>query len=316
MLLCHTVCVAALYSGAGLSGKVALVTGASRGIGRGVVEGLVEAGATVYFTARSISSSMSTEMCLGGSIEEVETFCKGLGTDGEAIGVQCDHSKDKEVTKVLDLIRKKENRLDILVNNAFAVPKRPDGVEDKDLLFRNFWEQPGWFYDSFMDVGLRSHYITSVEAAPLLMETAAREKEEKKNSGGPLIAHISSFGGVSYSFNVAYGAGKAAVDRLAKDMNIELEPRGVNCISVWPGVVRTERMMDMLDSGEWVKKTGLATPPSFIETPRLTGRVIARIYEDRERAMAKRRGKVAVVAEVARDLGIEDVDGVMKPSIR
>ena len=127
---------------------------------------------------------------------------------------------------------------------------------------------------------------------------------------------ISSFGGVSYSFNVAYGAGKAAVDRLAKDMNIELSPRGVNTVSLWPGVVRTERMESILDTGRWKEKTGLATINEFVESPTLTGRVLAQLYNDPNNEMRSRSGQVIVVAEEAKKMGITDIDGLIKPSIR
>lgn len=105
-----------------------------------------------------------------------------------------------------------------------------------------------------MNVGLRSHYVATVSAFPLLKKAALKGKKK------PVIIHISSFGGVSYSFNVAYGVGKAAVDRMSADMHIELKSEGIACLSLYPGVVRTERMVSMLDTGEWEARTGLATP--------------------------------------------------------
>lgn len=95
----------------------------------------------------------------------------------------------------------------------------------------------------------------------------------------PLIVHISSFGGASYSFNVAYGVGKAGVDRMARDMNQELSKLGIICLSLYPGVVRTERMAGVLDSGVWREKTGLELPKSFVESPQLTGQVIAALFD-------------------------------------
>ena len=95
----------------------------------------------------------------------------------------------------------------------------------------------------------------------------------------PLIVHISSFGGTSYSFNVAYGVGKAGVDRMARDMNQELSKLGIVCLSLYPAVVRTERMAGVLDSGVWRDKTGLELPKSFVESPQLTGQVIAALYD-------------------------------------
>lgn len=140
----------------------------------------------------------------------------------------------------------------------------------------------------------------------------------KVASGGrnPLIVHISSFGGVSYSFNVAYGVGKAGVDRMAKDMHRELNPFGISCISYYPGVVRTERMTSMLDGGEWTKRTGLACPSSLIETPTFSGRVIAALYAADDSQKVLRSGEVHVGAEVAKMLGVNDVNGKRAPSIR
>ena len=101
-----------------------------------------------------------------------------------------DHRNDSEVCDLFKKIESDHGKLDILVNNAFQVPIRPDEKSDPDLLFRNFWEQPGWFWDSFIDVGLRSHYIASCYAVPVM------NKRTSLNGRMPLIVHISSFGGI------------------------------------------------------------------------------------------------------------------------
>ena len=123
-----------------LYGRVALVTGASRGIGKGIAIELAEAGATVYITGRSRGGN-STDPIFGGTLEETLDEITQFG--GKAIAISCDHSKDEDVENVFKKIEADVGRLDILVNNAFQTPRRPDGIEDKDLLFRNFWEQPG-----------------------------------------------------------------------------------------------------------------------------------------------------------------------------
>ena len=155
----------------------------------------------------------------------------------------------------------------------------------------------------------------------------------------PYIMHISSFGGVSYSFNVAYGAGKAGVDKLAKDMSVELAKEGTNvgCLALYPGIVRTERMEDILSSGQWKNKTGLAVVDACIESPVLTGRVIAALYREAQTSIGLKRrygvstsplymtilcnvyapndsGTVQVVAEAAKEL-VSDVNGNIPPSI-
>jgi len=311
--------------GKALLGRVALVTGASRGIGKGIALGLAEQGCTVIVTGRS-SGGTTTDKDVGGTLENVVDEIRQLGGVGHAL--RCDHRNDTDVAAVFDTIAADHGRLDILVNNAFTVPTRPDGQPDPDLLFRNFWEQPGWFYDALMDVGLRSHYIASVHAVPLLRR--ATDPRPALPPRRPLIAHISSFGGVSYSFNVAYGVGKAGVDKMAKDMAVELRGLGISCVSVYPGVVRTERMRSMLgdeeekpgagDNGEeeeseWQRRTGLAAPRGCVETPRLSGRVLAALYLD-EDLKARRTGDVCVVAELAKAMRVTDVTGLTPPSIR
>lgn len=184
-----------------LSGKVALVTGATRGIGRGIALGLAEAGATVYVTGRS-SGDRVTEAALGGTLESTVEEIHARGGVGHAL--VCDHSDDGQVAEAFRRIEEKEGRLDLLVNNAFQTPVPPNRQADPDLLFRNFWEQPPWFWDALHSVGLRSHYVASFHAFPLL-------RKSKSEGGTPLVVHISSFGGVSYSFNVAYGVAKGAL---------------------------------------------------------------------------------------------------------
>ena len=293
-----------------LRGKVACVTGASRGIGKGVAIGLAEAGATVYITGRSSGNDV-TEKLLGGNLEDVISEIESVGSEG--IMIRCDHKDDDQVRRVFEEIDRRHGRLDILVNNAFQTPSPPDGAEDPYLLFKKFWEQPGWFWDSFMNIGLRSHYMSSHYAFPLLKKTMTNTNES------PLIVHISSFGGVSYSFNVAYGVGKAGVDRMARDMAYELLPHDINCVSLYPGVVQTERMKTVLGSGLWRNKTNLATPMICTETPRLTGRVISTLYSNLLSKQIKREeynGKVGVVAELAKKFGVTDMDGNLPPSIR
>ncbi|KAJ1396684.1 hypothetical protein B484DRAFT_304517, partial [Ochromonadaceae sp. CCMP2298] len=300
----------------------------TRGIGRGIALGLAEQGATVYITGRSLNNSVTTEKELGGSLESVAAEIASLG--GVAVPLQVDHRVDEQVEEVFRRIEREQGRLDILVNNAFQVPSRPDGKEDKGLLFRPFWEQPGWFWDTFMTVGLRSHYVASCYAVPLMQKqaqagAAAATVGAAAGTAGagvgagagrrPLIVHVSSWGGTTYSFNVAYGVGKAGVDRMAADMHIEMAKAGlaINCVSIYPGIVRTERMSDMLDSGEWDERSQLATPKCFVESPQLTGRAIAALYAD----PAVPSGKVVVTAELARKYAILDpLTGITPPSIR
>lgn len=169
-----------------LAGKVCLVTGAARGIGRGIALGLGEQGATVYVTGRTESNLLATA-------EEVQK------RGGKAVAVVCDHNKDDEIQRLFDQIRKDEGKLNVLVNNCFPAAQKLFETSDK-----KFWEKgPGW-WDLVNTAGLRSHYIASQLAVPMMMPEA--------DAGDvALIVTVSSFGGIGkYIFDVAYGVGKSA----------------------------------------------------------------------------------------------------------
>ena len=200
-----------------LTGKVCVVTGASKGIGRGIAVQLGQAGATVYITGRSVDK-------LQECAQEIEK------RGGKAVPVATDHSKDDDVKELFERV-KSENygRLDILVNNAFA------GV---DMIARNtgkeFWhEDPVNQWDCINGVGLRNHFICTPYAARMMVE---------RKDG--LIVNVSSFGGLRYLFNVCYGIGKAAKDRMAADCAHELRKSNVTMISLWPGPVKTEYIQE------------------------------------------------------------------------
>jgi len=264
--------------------------------------GLAEEGATVWVTGRSLDADSSTDPQLGGTLLSLVEEINNLGGVGHA--VQCDHRDDRQVAKVFEQIKNTDARLDLLVNNAFTAPKS----SDPEILYKDFWEQDGSVWDSFNNVGLRSHYTASVAAVPIMRETSGPKR--------PLIVHVSSFGGVSYTFNVAYGVGKAGVDRMARDMAIELKKLKIDCVTIWPGVVRTEKMASLLDGGDFARRTGLYYPKEFVESPRLSGRVVAALFLADEEKRKKRNGNVCVVAEIAKEEGVTDVLGTLPPSIR
>ncbi|MFN6066208.1 MAG: SDR family NAD(P)-dependent oxidoreductase, partial [Pseudanabaena sp.] len=189
-----------------LKGKVALVTGASRGIGKGIAIGLGEAGALVYITGRSVNQTSSTDS-VSGSLLETKSAVEKAG--GICIAVSVDHSDDEQIKSLFEQIDREQNgQLDLLVNNAYG------GV--RSLISSNgkpFWESDISLWDACNQVGLRSHYIASHFAAKMMTQ---------RKQG--LIVTISSWGGLAPIFGVAYGTGKSACDRLAADMAIELKP--------------------------------------------------------------------------------------------
>jgi NAD(P)-dependent dehydrogenase (short-subunit alcohol dehydrogenase family) len=283
-----------------LKNKIALVTGATRGLGKGIAIGLGEAGATVYITGRSWDASEAKDD-VSGSLLETQLAVEKAG--GICIPVQVDHKDDEQVESLFARIeREQQGQLDILVNNAFSGVKVLRESYDK-----SFWENKTYLWDAVNNVGLRSHYVTSMFAARMMTQ---------RRQG--LICTISSWGGMSYLFGAAYGAGKAACDRLAADMAVELNPYNVTSISIWPGIVGTEHISRFAD--EIQTKDTADTPSQGIgdrynwETPLLTGRVIAALASEPE--ILKKTGKVQIVAEIAQKYRLVDEDKQTPLSLR
>lgn len=193
-----------------LSGQVALVTGASRGVGRGVALGLAHAGAKVFATGRRIADA---------------------GLDADITAIPCDHTDDVAVAKVFQQIEETAGRLDILVNVAWGGYERM--VEDGRFTWMMpFWEQPIWRWEAMVTAGVRAAYVASQHAARMMVATRRG-----------LIVHISSWAGKKYGGNTVCGLAKAATDRMASDMAHELTSHGVTVVSLYPGLVRTEAVL-------------------------------------------------------------------------
>ena len=158
-----------------MKGKVAVVTGASRGVGKGIALGLGEAGATVYITGRSTEEKQDVEK-LGGTVFSTAEAVTAIG--GKGIAIQCDHRDDARVEAAFKQIAKESKRIDILVNNAWGgYEKMREGRAF--TYFKPFWEQPFWRWDAMFDAGVRAAYISSALAARMMT---------KKKSG--LIVNI------------------------------------------------------------------------------------------------------------------------------
>ena len=270
--------------------RVAVVTGASRGVGKGIAIALGASGATVYVTGRS--NDEGKRHPLGGTIHETAAAVTEAG--GTGIAVACDHSDDEQVRRLFEQVHEEQQRLDILVNNATSVPRelaKPGPFWDKSLdLLR------------ILDVGQRSHYVASYFAAPLLTRT-----------GGGLVVFTSSYGGRCYMHGPAYGAGKAGVDKMAMDMAVDFLEHDVAANSLWLGFVRTERNEPLFQHPEAMK----GPYGKFLanaESPELIGRVIDALHRDPERM--KRSGEVLIVAELAEAFGIQEADGRQPKSNR
>jgi dehydrogenase/reductase SDR family member 1 len=265
-----------------LSGKVALVTGASRGVGKGVALGLGEAGATVYITGRTEQEG-GAAVPLGGTIHQTAAEVTKLG--GEGIAVRCDHRNDADVQRLFARIAHEHGRLDLLVNNVWGGYEHfNDGTE--------FWKETGFWtvplarWDAMFQAGVRAHYVASALAAPLMLE---------QQSG--LIVNISFSAASKDDAGVAYGVAKAASDRMAACMAYELRPHHVAAVALYPGLVRTEAVLAAGDHFDL----------SNSESPQFIGRAVAALAADPQ--IMRKSGQVLVAATLAREYGFTDIDG-------
>jgi NAD(P)-dependent dehydrogenase (short-subunit alcohol dehydrogenase family) len=270
-----------------LAGKVAVVTGASRGMGKGIALALAEEGATVYATGRTVTAGSHA---LPGTVGETAAECDRRG--GKGIGVQVDHANDDQVAALFEQVRQEEGRLEILVNNALAIPDeltQPGG----------FWEKPISNWEMF-DVGVRAAFVAAWHAARIMVP---------QKSG--LIVAISGYVGVTYTYSTVFGTTKTATDRMAHDMAIELKPHNVASISLWQGFTYTERAQENLKSVAGMASQLNSAAGTSVEFP---GRVIAALASDPE--VMKRTGGTLIAAEIAQEHGITDIDGRVIPSLR
>jgi len=272
-----------------LTGKVVVVTGASRGIGKGIALALGAQGATVYVTGRTIAPGSHP---LPGTVGETAAEITRRGGTGVAVAV--DHANDAQVAALFDQVRHEQGRLDILINNAFSISE--DLTEPGP-----FWAKPlsNW---EMVDVGVRSNFTAAWHAAKIMVP---------RKSG--LIVAISGYVGVTYTYGVVFGTCKSAVDRMARDMAIELQPHNVASLSLWQGLTFTERANRNLAHNPEMKKLTV-TNPLIGCSPEFPGRVIAALAIDPD--IMKRSGGTFITAEVAQDYGIADVDGKIIPSLR
>lgn len=246
-----------------MTGAVAVVAGASRGVGRGVASELARLGATVYATGRTVASAELPE---------------------PVVRVPCDHMDDAAVASVFERVRAEHGKLDVLVNSVWGGYERM--VEDGRFTWSlPFWEQPRWRWSAMMDAGVRALFVTSQEAARLMVP--ARHG---------LIVNVSYWAARKYIGNALYGVSKAATDKLSADMAAELREHAVAVVSLYPGLVRTEAVV----------AAGVFDLESS-ESPEFIGRAVAALFNAPD--LLERSGRVQVAADLASELGFTDVDG-------
>lgn len=268
------------------SDRVAVVTGASRGAGKGIALALGATGATVYVTGRTREEG---EAPLPGTVQATADAVTAAG--GQGIAVHCDHSDEAMVEALFERVRADQGRLDILVNNATSLH---DALTESGP----FWTKPLELTEIW-DVGMRSHYTAAWHAAPLLLA-----------NGEGLVVNTSSFGGRIYMHGPAYGAGKAAVDKMSHDMAFDFRPHNVAVVSVWMGLLLTERTQRVFDA----EPDKYAELKATAETPEYTGLVIDALARDPE--LMDKSGKVWIGAELGAHYGIVDLNGRQPPSHR
>ena len=252
--------------------RVALVTGGTQGVGKGIVEGLAEAGHRVYFTGRDPDR-----------LKRVAAEAAALG--GEVLPRHVDHGSDEQVEALFTEIGE-SHRLDLLVNNVWGGYERM--VENGRFTWAApYWEQPIWRWDAMMVIGVRAALVASQLATKLMRE-----------SSRGLIVNISFWAAQKHLGNILYGMSKAATDKMTADMAAELDFPDINVVSLYPGLVRTEKVMAVAEHMDL----------SNSESPRFIGRTIAALFENQD-MRRKLTGQVCVAAEIARDLGVEDIDG-------
>jgi dehydrogenase/reductase SDR family protein 1 len=257
-----------------LTERVALVTGASRGVGRGVAIGLAHAGARVYATGRTVA---------------------GAEWDAGITAIPCDHADDYAVAQVFEQIAGEAGRLDVLVNSAWGGYERM--VEGGRFTWAvPFWEQPPWRWDAMLTAGVRAAFIASQYAARMMVP-----------AGDGLIVHISSWAAQRHIGNVLYGVAKAATDKMASDMSHELRRHGVTVVSLYPGLVRTEAVvaagvfdLSNSESPEFIGRA-VASLAADAQRSRFSGSVVIAA------ALAAQYGFTDIDGRQPRALTLEDV---------
>lgn len=266
-----------------LRDTVALVTGASRGVGRGIAIGLGEAGATVYVTGRSAEGAPTLD--LGGTVEHTATSVDDAG--GRGVPVRCDHRDDAATAELFEHIQQDHGRLDVLVNSVWAGYELLHAGGHAEWV-RPFWDQTTDLWDPMFSSGVRAHYISAVLAARMMTPR-----------GRGLIVNVShvTADALTVHDNVAYSLAKCTDNRMMLDMSKQLRPFGVTAIALYPGLVRTEGIM------RWSDYIDLSNS----ESPVFAGRAVAALAADPD--VIAQTGRVLRAADLARDYGFTDVDG-------
>jgi len=275
-----------------LSGKVALVTGATRGAGRGIAVELGAAGATVWVTGRTTRTQRS-EYGRPETIEETAELVQQAG--GRGVAVQVDHLEPAQVEALVARIDREHGRLDVLVNDVWGA----------DFLIE--WNVPVWKQSlargmRMLRLAIDSHIVTSHFALPLLV----------RNPGGLLVEMTdgtAAYNAANYRVSLFYDLAKTSVVRMAWALAQELRPHGCTAVAVTPGWLRSEQMLDNYGVSEANWRDAVAGQPHFAisESPRYVGRAVAHLAADPD--VARWNGQSLSSGQLARVYGFTDLDG-------
>ncbi|MEI2665425.1 SDR family NAD(P)-dependent oxidoreductase [Rossellomorea sp. LJF3] len=266
-----------------LAGKVALVTGGSRGAGRAIAIELGKAGATVYVTGRSTKGNSTQNF--PGTIDDTAAQIDEAG--GTGIAVRCDHTVDAETKAVIEQIREEQGKLDILINNVW-------GAHDIGVNPGAFWEQSLENWDTMFTAGVRAQLATNHFAIPLL-----RENKEA------LIVHTTFWDEGKYTGQFYYDLAKNALVRMAYGLSEELKEDGIAVMAVSPGFMRTELVLEHMGVTEenWQESKDLKVS----ETPHYVGRAITALAMDP--GVMEKTGRALRAGDLAKEYDFTDVDG-------
>ena len=271
-----------------LTGRVALVAGATRGAGRGIALALAEAGATVYCTGRSVKGKPSP-YGRPETIDETAALIKAAG--GHAIALRVDHTNEREVKALFRRILRAHKRLDIVV----------DSVAGEDPLMGVYgflWQADLKAADAIFRQGLTSRIITAKHAA-LAMMPAKRG----------LIVEVTENDMIGGGGNPMAQAAKMAQKVLPLLWAAELAPHGIAVMAVTPGFLRSESMLQHLSVTEDNWRDAGKKDSNFLqsESPLFVGRAIAALAADPK--VRDRTGMLFGSWELGRDYGVTDYDG-------
>ncbi|NHJ49563.1 MAG: SDR family NAD(P)-dependent oxidoreductase [Asgard group archaeon] len=276
-----------------LKGKVALVTGASRGAGRGIAYELAIAGVKVYITGRSRDGESTTQyedLTLDQTVKMIEK------SDGVAIPITCDHEYAKQIKEVFNKIKSENDKLDILVNNIWGGYMGEYGNLDIETssFTAPFWDQPLWRFERMFFVAARAHFVGSQYAAQIM-------KEDRSG----LIVTTSFWDNDKYISNLPYDLVKVFKNRMSLGMAIDLKPYNVTTLTLGLGWIRTEHLKRLhdLDDFNYKQKKGFEKT----ESTRYAGRAIVALASDPN--IIRHTGKIFTTAELARMYLFTDLDG-------